>query len=111
MQQVSFSGSPTAARWRPGATPVVMSGWTPRRAAPPMAVAPRTMIAAPRRQMAQATNPGLADTGLSLVTSGATVLTGFGLALMGGKHTTWRWIGGFAGALGAMRLLHDVSKV
>lgn len=107
MQQVSFSKASLGGRWSPGpAASVTLRGWTPRRT---VAVPRRALSAAPGRQLGQ--QASLAETGLSMTTSAATALTGFGLAFMGGKHTTWRWIGAFAGTLGAMRLLHDLSKV
>jgi hypothetical protein len=40
------------------------------------------------------------------------MLVGFSMALWGPKDSvTWRWLGGLAGVIGTMRLLHNVTKV
>ncbi len=105
MEVVSFHNGSMPHRWRPDwQVSSRMQGWQPAQSAP-------STMDGRRRSLAQVRPVAVADVGLSMVTSLGLTFAGFGLAMMGGKeNSTWRWIGGIAGSIGVLRLLHDVSK-
>lgn len=106
MEFISFPKSSIGSRWRPGngAAPQ-MPAWRPTP--PQLSVRP-----VQRAELGQIKPEAIASVALSTMTSVGTVVVGFGLAIFGPKDaTTWRWIGGLAGSVGVLRLLHDVSKL
>jgi|GEM_PF-4206792 hypothetical protein len=105
MEYVSIPRAAMAARWRPiahGATP--QQQWRPapaRMSAPP-----------PSTRLGQIHPLSVADVAVDSLASAGTMAVGFALALWGPKdNTTWRWLGGLIGAIGTMRVLHNVSKL
>lgn len=106
MEVVSFHHGSMPHRWRPDGqvTARMQQAWQPARSA-------ASTMDGRRRSLAQVRPVAVADVGLSMVTSLGLTFAGFGLAIMGGReNSTWRWIGGIAGSVGVLRLLHDVSK-
>jgi hypothetical protein len=66
----------------------------------------------PTPQLGQISPLSVLDVGLDVATAAGAMLVGFSFALFGPKDApTWRWIGGLAGAIGGMRILHDVGKL
>jgi hypothetical protein len=105
MEFISFPKSSIGSRWRPGngAAPQ-LAAWRPT---PPQL----TVRPVQRTELGQLKPEAMGDVLLSAATSLGTAVVGFGLAVFGPKDaTTWRWIGGLAGSIGVLRLLHDVSK-
>lgn len=106
MEFISFPKSSIGSRWRPGngAGPQ-LAAWRPT---PPQL----TVRQAERAELGQIKPEAIGNVALSIATSVGTAAAGFGLAVFGPKDaTTWRWIGGLAGSIGILRLLHDVSKL
>ena len=104
MEYISLPRSSLGSRWRPaGGAP--LQAWRPaptRLSAPPVQ----------SHELGQINPLAVADVGISMLTALGTTMVGFGLAIWGPKDApTWRWIGGLAGSIGAMRMLHDVSKL
>lgn len=90
--------------WRPGPS-AELSGWKPSPAQLP---AETVQVAMGQTSVRLPSLPRAT----SMVTAAGTAAVGFGMAIWGPKDSpTWRWLGGLAGAIGTMRLLHDVSKL
>jgi hypothetical protein len=106
MEFISFPKSSIGSRWRPGNGSIPqMAAWRPT---PPQL----TVRPVQRAELGQIKPEAIADLAISTATALGTVAVGFGLAVWGPKDaTTWRWIGGLAGSIGVLRLLHDVSKL
>lgn len=104
MNYVSLPRISLGAQWRP--TPGgELGSWQPSVAELPAETAPRALG---QTSLTLPTLPRAA----SMVAAAGTAVVGFGMAIWGPKDSpTWRWLGGLAGAIGTMRLLHDVSKI
>lgn len=107
MEYVSIPRAALAARWRPvnnQALAPQQSAWRP---------APARMSAPlPSSRLGQIHPLSVADVAVDFATSFGAMLVGFSFALFGPKDApTWRWIGGLTGAVGAMRVLHNVTKL
>ena len=94
--------SPLPHQWRPGLG-AELPAWRPSAVQMPVETAAlgQAMIKAP--SLGQVS---------SMAAAAGTSLVGFGLAIWGPKDSpTWRWIGGLAGSIGVLRLLHDISNL
>ncbi len=105
MEYVSIPRAAMAARWRPiSHAPAQAQPWRP---APIQMSAPM-----PPSRLGQISPLSVVDVTIDTLGSAGAALVGFGLALWGSKESSaWRWIGGLIGAVGTMRVLHNVSKV
>jgi hypothetical protein len=66
----------------------------------------------PSSRLGQINPLSVVDVGMDFATAAGAMLVGFSFALFGPKDApTWRWLGGLTGAIGAMRILHNVSKL
>lgn len=107
MEYVSIPRAALAARWRPvnnqAMMPQQQQHWRP---APPQMSAPL-----PSMRLGQINPLSVTDLVIDSATAFGAMLVGFSFALFGPKDApTYRWLGGLAGAIGAMRILHNVSK-
>jgi hypothetical protein len=102
MEYVSIPRAALAARWRPvNNQPLIQPAWRPAQ-----------MSAPPPTRLGQINPLSVADVAVDFATSAGAMLVGFSFALFGPKDApTWRWIGGLTGAIGAMRILHNVTKL
>jgi hypothetical protein len=104
MEHVSIPRAALAARWRPVNHAPLQQAWRP---APAQMAAPL-----PPSRLGQIHPLSVVDVGMDFATAAGAMLVGFSFALFGPKDApTWRWIGGLTGAIGAMRILHNVSKL
>jgi hypothetical protein len=102
MEYVSIPKAALAARWRP-LNQAIGQPWSP---------APARMSAPPATRLGQISPLSVVDVGADFLTAAGAMLVGFSFALFGPKDApTWRWIGGLTGAIGTMRVLHNVSKL
>lgn len=104
MEYVSIPRAAMAARWRPiSHAPAQPQAWHP---APIQMSEPL-----PPTRLGQISPLSVVDVTVDTMGSAGAALVGFALALWGGKDSpAWRWIGGVVGAIGTMRVLHNVSK-
>jgi hypothetical protein len=105
MEYVSIPRAAMAARWRPiNHAPAQPQPWRP---------APARMSAPlPPTRLGQISPLSVTDVLVDSAGSIGAMLVGFSMALWGPKDSvTWRWLGGLAGVIGTMRLLHNVTKV
>ena len=104
MEYVSIPRAAMAARWRPiGHSAPQQQAWRPATA---------RMSSPPPTRLGQINPLSVTDVAVDTLASVGTAAVGFALALWGPKdNTTWRWIGGLVGAIGTMRMLHNVSKL
>ncbi len=107
MEYVSLPRMSIGSRWQPARLPGApqLQTWHP---APPKPVMPPSLSSSPG--LGQNSTVDVGTVILSSLASTGTAIIGFSLALWGPRDKpTWRWIGGLAGSIGVLRLLHEAS--
>lgn len=107
MEYVSIPRAALAARWRPVNNQPLMQQQPAWRPAPAQMSAPL-----PSSRLGATSIRTVGDFALDTGVALSAMTVGFAFALFGPKDAPhWRWIGGLAGAIGAMRILHNVGNV